>query len=239
MSDTLVLVLLGALSGFVSGVTGFGSGLILMGTLVAIMPVQQATVIAAVLAVVLAITNLWSVRRHIPWWEIGPTLLTGVPSVVAGVYLLRVLDDRILKLGVVVIILAGVATVFWSPHRRRQPGRWLTYATGVASGVFNGALGTGGPPLVLLTLLRGWEKQLCKAYMSALFLLMGIFRLTLLIGSGVATGRALGQGLLILVPVVSAWYLGKLVFQRVSTRAFRYAGVGLLVAIAVNLTMEL
>jgi len=238
MSDTLILILLGALSGFMSGVTGFGSGLVLMGTLVAIMPVQEATVIAAVLAVALAIINLWSVRHDIPWGEILPTMATGVPSVAVGVHLLRSLDDRWLRMGVVGIILAGVAVVLWSPRGRRYSDARLTYVAGALSGVFNGALGTGGPPLVLLTLLRGWEKERCKAYLSALFLALGIFRMVLLIASGVATTWALGRGGLLLVPVMSAWYLGRLVFQRASTRAFRYAGVTLLVAIAVNLVAD-
>lgn len=239
MSDTLLLILLGALSGLVSGITGFGSGLVLMGTLVAVMPVQQATVIAAVLAVVLAVTNLWSVREHIPWREILPTLVTGVPSVAVGIYLLTALDEAALKVGIVVIIVAGCAVVLWSPKGRVFTARWLTYAAGVVSGLFNGALGTGGPPLVLFTLLRGWDKERCKAYMSALFLLLGAFRLVLLTTSGVATREALGQGLLILVPVIGAWYLGKAIFQRMSTRWFRYAGVALLMAMAVNLLTEL
>ena len=239
MTDTALLVVLGTLSGLVSGLTGFGSGLILMGTLVAIMPVQQATVVAAVLAIVLAAVNVHSVRRHIPWRELPPTLLTGVPAVAAGVWLLTVLDDRLLKLGVVAIILVGATTVLWAPRGRRYDAPWLSLVAGAASGVFNGALGTGGPPLVLFALLRGWDKECCKAYYSALFLLMGTFRLTLLVMQGVATRLALGQGVLILVPVVGAWFLGKWVFQRVSTRVFRYAGVALLVAIAVNLLIEL
>jgi len=235
MHDTVVLILLGALSGLVSGVTGFGSGLILMGTLVAIMPVQQATVIAAVLAVVLAAVNLHSVRRDIPWREVWPTLITGVPAVVLGVRLLTVLDEAILRGGVAFIILLGVASVLWSRGSRRFEQRWLAYAAGALSGVFNGALGTGGPPLVIYALLRGWEKEPCKAFYSTLFLLMGLFRLVLLVTQGVATAEALGQGVLILVPVVGAWVLGKWIFQRASTQVFRYAGVALLMAIAVNL----
>jgi hypothetical protein len=47
------------------------------------------------------------------------------------------------------------------------------------------------------------------------------------------------SGLLMLIPVVGAWYGGKCVFQRVSTRAFRYAGLGLLLAMAANLISDL
>ncbi|NLD44841.1 MAG: sulfite exporter TauE/SafE family protein [Chloroflexi bacterium] len=239
MISSVQLILLGALSGFVSGLTGFGSGLILMGTLVTVMPVQQATVVGAVLAVVLAAVNLWSVRHDLPWPELWPTLLTGVPAVAVGVWLLRVLSDDVLKIGVVTIILAGVVTVLWTPKGRRFGARWLNLVAGAASGVFNGALGTGGPPLVLFALLRGWEKECCKAYYSALFLLMGAFRLVLLVSQGLASREALEQGVLILVPVVGAWYLGKQVFQRVSTQVFRYSGVALLLGIAANLLVSL
>ncbi len=239
MTSPATLALLGALSGFVSGLTGFGSGLILMGTLVAVMPVQQATVVAAVLAVVLASVNLYSVRQAIPWRELWPTLVTGVPAVALGVWLLTVLDERTLRIAVAVIILAGVVPALWKPVARRDGARWPNLIAGAVSGVFNGALGTGGPPLVIFALLRGWDKECCKAYYSALFLLMGAFRLVLLVTQGLATRAALSQGVLILVPVLAAWYAGKWLFQRVSTQVFRYAGVALLVAIALNLVVEL
>ncbi len=125
------------------------------------------------------------------------------------------------------------------PKGRRFGARWLNLVAGATSGVFNGALGTGGPPLVLFALLRGWEKECCKAYYSALFLLMGAFRLVLLVSQGLASREALEQGVLILVPVVGAWYLGKQVFQRVSTQVFRYSGVALLLGIAANLLVSL
>lgn len=239
VNDTVLLILLGALSGLVSGVTGFGSGLILMGTLVAVMPVQQATVIAAVLAVVLAAVNLHSVRREIPWREVWPTLVAGVPAVVLGVRLLTVLDEAVLRAGVAFIILVGVASVLWTRRGWRIERREWGLVAGAASGVFNGALGTGGPPLVIYALLRGWDKECCKAFYSVMFLLMGAFRMVLLIVQGVATGAALGQGMLIVLPVVGAWYVGAWIFRRSSNQAFRYAGAALLAATAVNLLADL
>jgi len=239
VSDLATLALVGALSGFVSGLTGFGSGLVLMGTLVTVMPVQQAAIVGAVVAVVLAAANLVSVRRYIPWEEIWPTLVTGVPAVAVGVWLLTVLDERPLTIGVAVIILLGVVSVLWKPRARRTGGRWPNLIAGAASGVFNGALGTGGPPLVIFALLVGWEKERCKAYYSVLFLIMGLFRLVLLLAQDLATRQLLSQGTFIVMPVLAAWYMGKWVFQRVSTQVFRYAGAALLAAVAVNLIVSL
>ncbi len=235
MGDGPLVWLLGAVSGFVSGVTGFGSGLVLMGTLVAVMPVEQATVITAVVAIVLAVVNTWSVREHIPWASIWPTLLAAAPAIALGVYLLNHLDEGALKAGLVLIILAGCGAVLWSPRKRTYSSPYLASVAGALSGLFNGALGTGGPPLVLFTLLRGWDKRACKAYLGTLFLLMNVLRMGMLVTSGIATQESLVRAAGIVVPVMAAWYGGKWVFQRVSTRGFRYAGVSILVLIAANL----
>jgi len=239
VSDDLLVWLLGGASGFVSGVTGFGSGLVLMGSLVAVMSIEQATVISTVVAIVLAVLNVWSVRDRVPWGAIWPTLLVGAPAIGLGVWLLNHLDEGILKVGLVAIMVAGCGAVMWSPKGRRYSSSYLVPVAGALSGVFNGALGTGGPPLVLFTLLRGWDKRTCKAYLSALFLFMNALRLALLASSGVATRDSLVRGVGIVVPVVVAWYFGRRVFQRVSTQGFRYAGVGLLLLIAGNLVVGL
>jgi uncharacterized membrane protein YfcA len=204
-----------------------------MGALVLIMPVRDATVIVAILSLASAIMNLWSVWSHIPWRDAWPIVLPAVPFTILGVLLLRYLQTDILRAGVAVMILAGCAVTFWQPSRPlvKRPSP-VAPLMGIVGGVFGGALNMGGPPVVLYTLLRGWEKTEAKCIMSTFFLVTGILRVGMHVATGAATWPLVQTSLLLLAPALFATYLGVRIFRRISTRVFRYAAAVLLVALA-------
>lgn len=225
-----------AASGLVAGITGFGSGLVLMGVLVAVIPVPDAAVIAAIAALVCSVLNLWTVRVRMPWRETWPMFVVSIPSVAAGVYLLASLSPDVLRVLVAVMILSGCAVTLWTPPQGLiGPSLGWSLSAGLLGGLFGGATSTGGPPVVLYTLLRGWDKGVAKAVMSAFFVVMGFWRLAFLIASGVATPESLRLGVLMLVPTLAALYAGMWIFGRLSTQVFRYAAMALLGIMAANL----
>jgi len=233
MPDTLNIVLIILLSGLVQGITGFGFGLFAMGALVLIMPVRDATVIIALLSLGSAAMNLWSIWKDIPWHDAWPVILPAIPTTILGVLLLQSMPADILKAGIAVMILVGCAVTFWHPPRplvtRPFPAAHLT---GIIGGLFGGALNMGGPPIVLYTLLRGWEKTEAKCIMSTFFFVTGILRIAMHLVTGAATFPLIRTSLLLMVPALAATYAGVYVFRRLSTRVFRYAAAALLVGLA-------
>jgi len=235
-ASIVLLVGVAAASGLVAGITGFGSGLVLMGVLVTIIPVADAAVIAAIIALVCSLLNLWTVRVSMPWRETWPMFAVSIPAVAAGVYLLANLSPDTLRILVGVMILSGCAVTLWTPPQGViGAGLGWSLTTGVLGGLSGGATSTGGPPVVLYTLLRGWDKGVAKAVMSAFFVVMGFWRLALLIVSGLATPESLRLGALMLAPTLAALYAGMWIFGRLSTQVFRYAAMALLGIMAVNL----
>jgi len=223
-------------SGLITGITGFGFGLISMGLLVTMMPVTRATAMVAIITLVVTLLNLWTVRREVRWRETLPILVTALPAIAAGVWLLTVLDARVLSIGVGVMILAGCLGMIWTPKgatiHRAFP--WATLA-GLIGGLFGGALGTGGPPVVFYELLRGWDKSQSKSTLCAYFTVTSIWRVALLTTRGVITLEIARASALLLIPALAATYLGILVFRRMSTPVFRYTTLALLVGLAAKL----
>ena len=235
---TDIWILIGVLlaSGLIQGITGFGFGLFGLGVLGAIMPVSQAVVIVSIAGVSCFAMNLWTVRRDVPWRETWPLLASSVPALVVGVYCLQHLDDRVLRAGLGATILAGCAVTLWTPqgaHIRR--GSPWGYVAGLLGGFCGGAVGASGPPIVLYCLLRGWDKSVAKAVMSAYFTLIGIWRVAALAVTGVATGETVRKGVLMLIPAMLATYLGTRIFRRMSGRMYRYAALALLVGLSARL----
>ena len=233
MDNIALLVSVLFAAGLVCGVTGFGFGLVAMGILVTMMPVQDATVIVCVASLLISALNAWTVRESIRWREIAPLLVTAIPAVGAGVYLLTRLDTHVLQMGVAAMILTGCVVTLWAPRRALVSGPvpWA-YVAGALGGTFGGALGTGGPPVVLYALLRGWDKSGTKSAIAMFFVISNLWRLALLIATGVAKKEMIQTGALMLVPVMLASYLGTLVFARLSTPVFRYTVMALLVGLA-------
>ncbi len=240
MDDVLLLIGISLFAALVNGVTGFGYGLVAMPVLIAIMPVSDAVVVVNAVALFACAYNLWSVREHVSWRETWPVLGGAVPAAILGVYALKVLDEGVLKALLGVTILFGCVVALWSPkkallHRAFPWG----YVSGALGGIIGGALATGGPPVVLYSLLRGWQKGEAKAVLSAYFALITVWRLVLLFGHRVTTWQTARWGAIAiaLVPSVLSSMLGHRVFRRMSAPAFRYATLAVLVGMGVKMVV--
>jgi len=238
LSDSLVLLIVILVASLIQGTAGFGFGLFAMGILTAMMPVTDAAVIVAILGLVTTTVNVWTVRREIPWQELWPVLVTAVPATALGVYLLKTLDAQILRSAVAVMIFAGCAVTLWSPHKTRlhKAMPWA-YLSGAVGGVFGGGINMGGPPVVLYSLLRGWDKGVAKALMSSYFFVTSVIRVAGQILSGLATPALIRQALLLTIPTLIACFFGTWLFSRMSNRVFRYAATALLVGLAIRLLL--
>jgi len=234
--NDLILVGAVAAAGLVSGMAGFGVGLVSMALLVTILPLTQATALVSILTVINGAPVLWTVRRAVRWRELWPLLLGALPAVMVGIYLLRTLDAGILRAGVLAMILASCAVTVWSPKRALLT-RALPWAAvfGATSGVFDGALGMGGPPVVFYTLLRNWDKAQAKATLCALFLALNIWRTALLTINGITTWETFRLGALLAAPLLLASMVGGWLFKRMNTLALRYGGMAMLLGLAVKL----
>ena len=140
-------------SGFASGLSGFGAGLMMSAFLV---PVLGAKAAVALLAVALIVTNagrLWAFRGAI---RVKPALLVlagGLSSVGPAAWLLARITDNMAELIVGLVLVASV------PLRRALAGRAMKVGTsglvggGLVVGVTSGLSSGGG--VLILPLLMG------------------------------------------------------------------------------------
>jgi len=216
----------GALAGgFVSGLTGFGTALTVLGIWLYVIPPEVAApmvVICSTASQLLVLPRIW---RQISPRLVLPFLIPGLAGVPIGTTLLASLDARALKLGI------GLFLVAYSLFAARRPpakpwawgGRRADAGLGFVSGILGGLAGVMGALLPVWATLRGWSKgEMRGVFMGfnltvALAAVLG-FALAGLVGREVLVGAAIAlPGTLL-----GAW-VGAAAYGRLSDTAFRRA----------------
>ena len=153
-APTLAAVALLAVgAAIVSGMSGFGTGVILTAALVPLIGVKAVLPVLAVAGVVINAGRFWFYRASLDRRMLVLVLAASLPFLVLGTWLYSVLDARALT------IVLGAAVIASVPVRRILHRRKITFGKpGVAlgSGVFGFAAGVAsGAGVILVSLLLG------------------------------------------------------------------------------------
>lgn len=212
---------------------GFGAGLLSVGFLVLLLPgVQDAVVILLLVTLPVELVTVARARRWIAWRGVATMALAIAAGVLLGAVGLRQLAPTalLIALGCLLILSgAGFATTpAWSVVR---PPRWVGPVVGLVSGGLFGALGVGGPPLVVYYRLRGLAKSAFRGQLLSLFLLVSLVRLPAYAAMGLVTAAHLGAALALVPAVALGAWLGERLHHRLDERAFRRLAGALLVVV--------
>jgi uncharacterized membrane protein YfcA len=153
-APTLAAVaVLSVIAAIMSGMSGFGAGIILTAALVPLIGVKAVIPVLAVAGAVINAGRFWFYRQHLDRRMLTLVLCASLPFLVLGTWLYSILDPRALS---VVLGLAVIASV---PARRffqKQKMRMGTTGIAVGSGVFGFAAGiASGAGVILVSLLLG------------------------------------------------------------------------------------
>jgi uncharacterized membrane protein YfcA len=124
------------------------------------------------------LTLLTERRRPEPVWrDVRAVVAWSLPGALAGVAVLRTLDEIALQLLVTAGVLSALAVNLRAAHRAppppgaaHEPPRWARPAAGLVSGALNTSTSTGGPPLVLLLMSRGLRPGVVRDTLTASFI---------------------------------------------------------------------
>ena len=190
------------------------------------------------------LTLLGERRRPAPVWRDAIAVAAwALPGALAGVAVLRALDDLALQLLVTAGVLVALGVNLRAAHRATRaraadPPRWARPAAGLAAGALNTSTSTGGPPVVLLLMSRGLPPAVVRDTLTAAFILFAPVTTTALAVTG--TGGAVPDAgwVAALVPLTALGHLaGRPLFRRLAAgRSYERVLTGvLLVSVAAGL----
>jgi len=195
MEAVLVHSVFGALIIFLAamtqGITSFGFSLIALPLLDIFLPLQIIVPILVIYSLVLNTIILYYIKEFIDFKRISILVIAGIIGTPVGVYLLKVSNESTLKLLIgIIITIAAIAN--FTGYKIKIKNEKLSYIpVGLVSGLLNGSVSLGGPPVVLFLTNQDVEKQTFRANLTLYFWILNIITIPTHFFSGLITSEVI------------------------------------------------
>ena len=222
MSETLLIAMLIALvGGIVSGLAGFGFGLVTVPLLLMLYPPATVTTVGSSLVLASGWIVLLSTWRTVQVRTLGALVPGATIGVFIGTVLLRALEPALIKLiaGVVVILFAVSVLRGWRIDAVHHP--LAAPLAGLASGTLSTSTGMSGPPVVLLFTTRQYDMQQFRGSITAYFYYVNFIGISVLILRGIVGWEQLEIAFRLLPAAIIGGFIGRRVLRYVSQSQFR------------------
>lgn len=215
MTNPLIMLLPGLLAGLVQGITGFGSGIILMIFLPALVPIGRAAGISTLTMFVATVLVAWRYRKSLQWRQLVMPFIVYSAVATYSVHLGKMLDTGMMRmlLGGLLVALSAYFTL----HKGREAKPYplvVNVIFMVISGFFNGLFGIGGPLMALYYLMMAKTKEAYLASIQTFFVMDGIYVTALRFSQGILH---IGDMKIVLLGMVGA-LVGTAIANRLVTR---------------------
>jgi hypothetical protein len=213
--DLAEVVLVGAVSGFVQGLSGFAFGLIATSFWAWMMDPQRVVPLVVMSSVLGQCISIASVRSQVQVRRVSPFVIGGLVGVPLGAAVLSSLDAATFRgwFGLGLIVFCSMMLKADRLPRLDAP-RPADGCIGFVAGALGGACGMGGPPITLWCSLRNWDALTQRATYQAFFIVMQAQVLALYAWHGLID-RELVRVFLWLAPVIVTFsFLGSRVARR-------------------------
>jgi uncharacterized membrane protein YfcA len=224
---------------FVQATLGFGFALVSMTVLALVHDVPHAAAVVNITGSVLILAMSAALREAIAWSYVRRVLPWAVPGVLAGVWLLDVLDrDVAVRLLGASVGCIAVWNLVAHPAPSGPPRPLWEALAGLASGTLTGAFNQGGPPLIAHLYHRDYPPDALKGTAQAIFLITGLVRLPVAAAHGHVSAAVLREAAVGLPFVALGMAAGLRAARHLDAARFRRLSWTALLGLGVYLTIH-
>jgi uncharacterized membrane protein YfcA len=234
-SDWQVLALSSAailLAAIVRGFSGFGFSLLSITAISLILPVAQIVPSIFLLEIAASINLIPGIWREIHWRSLTWLMVGYVIGLPVGGYALIHAPEAPAQIVLGIFVIGTAILMLRGFHLARTPAAPASTATGVASGVLNGAFGIGGPPVVLFYFSTPGAAAIGRASIIFFFLFTDLLGVGYFATQGIVTAQSFVQAALWLPALLVGVWIGAHGFRRMNQDAFRRWVLVILIALA-------
>lgn len=227
---TIYIIVVIFIATLIRSTLGFGESLVAVPLLALCLPLTTAVPVSVLMSITvaaIAVVQDWKkIHLKSAGWLVFFTII-GTP---AGLWLLTAGNGSFVKAGLgILIILFSLYSLFNKKNivLRSDGLVWLS-GCGILAGIFGGAYGLNGPPLVVYGAMRKWTAQHFRATLQAYFLPASLLGIAGYWYKGLWTTEVTHFYLISLPAIVPAVFLGRYINHRIEgEQFFKFVFVGL------------
>lgn len=228
---TVFILAISFIASLVRSTLGFGESLIAVPLFLLFLPVEIAVPLSVLLSVIIAFFIIVQDHTKIHFQSAKWLIIYAIPGIPVGLLILTYGNETFVKilLGLLIIGYSLYSLLDKRAKRLEEDSKLWLILCGFLSGIFGGAYGLNGPPLVVYGNLRKWTAQHFRATLQAYFLPASLIELIGFYTKGLVTIRVGQYFLLSLVTTIPAIFLGRYLNHKLNDHSFfRYIYWGLI-----------
>jgi uncharacterized membrane protein YfcA len=231
----LLVLLVGAAAGMVSGIVGTGSSMMLMPVLVTLFGPQQAVPIMAIGALMGNLGKVLAWRSAIDWRVCAAYCSTAVPGAALGVHTLLALPARAVDIVLGMFFIAMVPARRWLARRSIKFSLLHLALIGGPVGFLTGIVVSTGPITVPVFTSYGLERGAFLATEAAGSLAVYASKITAFKEFGALPASVIAKGLIAGAALMTGSFFARSVVLRMQPATFRLLVDGLMVSSGLSL----
>ncbi|WP_313258571.1 sulfite exporter TauE/SafE family protein [Sphingobacterium sp.] len=238
----IFILIISFFASLVRSTLGFGEALIAVPFFLLFLPVDVAVPLAVMLSIVIALVVVIQDHKKIHFHSAKWLIFYAILGLPLGILILTYANETIVKTGLgLLIILYSLYSLYFSKNKAlKEDNKFWLFVCGFLSGVFGGAYGLNGPPLVVYGNLRQWSAKHFRATLQAYFLPVSLLSVVGYYAKGLITTEVNIYFLYSLITTIPAIFLGRYLNHKLKDGTFfKYVYWGLMLISAVLIVSTL
>lgn len=221
---------------------GFGESLVAVPLLVLLIPIEIAVPLSVLISILIAAFVVVQDRKQIHFNSAKWLIIFAAGGIPIGLLLLIYGNENVTKsvLGILIILYSIYSLASKSNFKLETDNKLWLFICGFSSGVFGGAYGVNGPPLVIYGNMRNWTAKHFRATLQAYFLPASIIGMYGYWHKGLLNSTVTYYFLISIPIIIPAILLGRYFNNKLKDGTFlRYIYIGLICVGIVLLSQSL
>jgi len=243
LSALIAFLVIVAAGSYIQTVTGFGLGLIVMGTvtLLGLAPIEFSSIVVSILALANSVLALFKQHNSVHKASWGLIVAGLLPGVLIGVFLLEHFSahaTNVLRVILGAFIITSGLILMYKPHpKTRLDSRPRFLVFGIVGGIFGGLFSTAGPPIVYQVYRQPLSIAVIRTTLLAIFIVANFLRIVFVGIRGDINWPVLHLALLSIPVVAGLTVFGRRFRPPLSDIAMRRLAFGLLILLGTMLLL--
>ncbi len=222
----------------IQGMTSFGFSLIAVPLLGIVLPLKDFVPMLVLFSFLINLILYRNLTGSFNKKRILVLVLSGLTSTILGIYMLKFVDNSILKLVVGFVILISAVLMLFGIRIRVKVRILGDIIAGIASGLLNGSVSLSGPPVILLLSNEDTEKEIFRKTLTTYFLLLNLISLPLFFMNGLLSTDIVIKSLINLPALGVGMFLGLYMGNRISEKHFKKITLGMIFLLGIMSVMS-